>query len=260
MKKIWMFARFLLVIGMVLLVVMPVFAQDVEYRLNINRTFGYSSGNQIKGSFKLDVVPTTDVKSVRYLIDGEEIGKVNQAPFSFAISTTNYPYGMHEISAEVEKTDGTKVMTAARTFEFATAEQESQAVTSIIFPILGVVVAAVVIMLGVQWLMMRRGGQINHKLPMGAERNFGFSGGGICPRCKRATTLHMWGLNAGFRTKFDRCDNCGMWAFIKIEPRSVLDEAIAAELKDTESDRGKVAEKTEEEKMRDLINQSRYSK
>ena len=260
MKKTWLFTSVVLVCVLILAIAAPVFAQEAEYRLNINRTFGYSSGNQIKGSFTLDVVPSTNIKSVRYLIDGNEIGVVTAAPFSYAISTSNYSYGEHGLSAEVEKTDGTKVMTPVRTFIFATAEQESQAVIGILGPIFGAIGAAVLIMLAVQYFMLRRKGPINHKLPMGAERDFGLSGGGICPRCKRVTTLHMWGLNAGLGTKFDRCDNCGMWAFIKKQPRHVLDEAIAAEMKNTETDRGQIAEKSEEEKLRDLLDQSRYSK
>ena len=51
------FLLFALILGILFAVVAsPVAAQESEFRLSVNRNFGYSSGAEIRGSFTLAVV------------------------------------------------------------------------------------------------------------------------------------------------------------------------------------------------------------
>ncbi len=43
-----------------------VLAQSEEYRLNVHRNIGYSSGSQIRGSFSIDIVGPANIQAVTY--------------------------------------------------------------------------------------------------------------------------------------------------------------------------------------------------
>jgi hypothetical protein len=196
---------------LLLLTAIPAYSQTDEYSLNLRRDFGYSSGGQIKGAFTIDILGPANIKSVRYLIDGKIMADLPKAPFGFSFDTANYPYGMHELSAVITTTDGRQVTTKAKTLEFATPEQETQSVTGIIFPILGLVVLFTVGGLGFQLLVLRRH-PVKDMAP-GTPRSYGLMGGTVCPRCHRPYPTHFWAIKLGF-SKYDRCDFCGKWAFV----------------------------------------------
>ncbi len=231
-------------------------AQSEEYRISLHRTFGYSSGSQIRGSFSMEVVGSGELKTVTYLIDGQVMAQVNSAPFSLAFQTSQYPAGWHELSAELETTDGKKFTTPTRRFEFATSEQEASSVASIIVPILGGILLVTALGAGSQALLLRN--RPASTLPLGAKRNYGIIGGGVCPQCRRAYALHWWAPNLGFRMKFDRCDFCGKWSMIKVLSRAELTAAEASELQMLTPD-PVFSTKTDEEKLKEMIEKSKYT-
>ncbi|MHB1481866.1 MAG: hypothetical protein ACYCXH_06045, partial [Bellilinea sp.] len=59
--------------------------------------------------------------------------------------------------------------------------------------------------------------------------------------------------------KLDRCENCGKWSIMRAYPIDVLRAAEAAEFK-VEQGEGLVPEKTEEKKLREMLDDSRYTK
>jgi hypothetical protein len=230
--------------------------QQDEYRLNVHRNFGYSSGSQIRGSFNLDIVgPTGTIKSVTYLADGQIMSQVDTAPFSLSFQTSSYSVGWHDLSAIVETTDGKKITTGSRRYEFATAQQESSTMLSILVPLLGGVLLVFVFVIGSQMLFQKN--KPTHSLPLGAPRSYGLTGGGVCPHCHRPFSLHWWSINAGLRTKFDRCDFCSKWSLIRRLSPAELAAAETAELQMIPAG-PTIVSKTEDEKMKEMIDNSRY--
>jgi Zn ribbon nucleic-acid-binding protein len=212
------------------------------------------AGSQIRGDFSIRVTgPEEQIASVTFLIDGQPMGEVAQTPFRLRFKTTSYPAGIHELSARVTLKDGQQLSLGPTRFEFVTSEQQGQGMQKILIPLLGIVLAAMLIGFGAQYLTMR--GKPGSVEP-GTPRNYGIAGGAICPRCKRPTPRHMWGLNlvAG---RLHRCENCGRWSIMRAAPIDVLRAAERAEL-EAEKQAAPVPEKSEEEKLKELLDKSKY--
>jgi hypothetical protein len=236
----------------------PVQAQQDEYRLNVSRDFGYSSGaGQVRGNFSASIAGTQEnIQSVTYLLDGKSMKEVTTAPFKLSFVTGNYPNGWHDMTAQVQTKDGRTVTTAARRFEFVSADQESAAMRNTVFPLLGVLLVIILATVGIQVAFTRNRPKVN--LPLGASRKYGINGGTICPKCHRPFALHWWAMNAGFTSKIDRCDFCGRYGAFKRASRAELATAEAAELQMGQPEMP-VHAATEEEKMKEMLNESRYT-
>ncbi len=255
-KSFSIFNLFLIILALALSA-FPVFAQQEEFRLGVTRVFGYSSGDQIRGSMKMYIIGTTaNIKSVEFFIDGKSVGTGTAPSFDITLQTTDFPTGYHDLSAAVQTQDGRTVNVASRRFNFVTPQEETSAVGKYVIPLLGIVLAIMVVGVGAQVLFFRKK-FIN--MPPGTERNYGIRGGTICPRCKRPYQLHWWALNAGIRTKFDRCDFCGKWAIVSAKSIEELRAAEKRELETSEGAAPGVVEKTEEEKLREMVDKSKYS-
>jgi hypothetical protein len=233
----------------------PVLAQS-SFTLNVHRNVGYSSGAQIRGSFNLAVVGPANIQSVTFLIDGQPMKQVTAAPFALDFETTDYALGFHDLSANVQTTDGQTFTTPVRRFEFATADEESAAVKSIVIPIIGIVAVIALVILGGQVLFFRNKPKAD--LPLGAPRQYGIAGGAVCPKCHRPFPLSLMALNAGLSSKFARCIFCGKWSVVRRLSLDELRAAEAAELAEAQPEQP-MHEKGEAEKLKDLIDESRYS-
>ena len=231
-----------------------VFAQD-EYRVSVNRNIGFSAGSQIRGDFTVSLSgPAENVASVTFLLDGQEMAVVAAEPFRYRFMTQDYPDGIHEFSARVTLKDGSTIETSLRRFEFVSADSQTSSMVKILIPVLGVTL--LLTLLGAGTSMLGRGKKGSGAYAPGQPRSYGMGGGAICPKCKRPTPTHMWGLNlvAG---RLDRCENCGGWSLMRRQSINVLRAAEAAEL---ESEKPTVAaEKSEEEKLREMLDRSRYN-
>lgn len=225
--------------------------------LNVQRTFGYSSGNEIKGNFYLSVNAQKDcLAKVEFLLDGQPISTVSQAPFGFGFVTTDYPYGNHTLAARVTTTAGATFTTPERTFVFATSEQESQTVKRIVVPLVALVIVAILLSTVLPMILLRKRSPNN--IEPGTARQYGISGGTICPRCGRPFPLHMFAPHFAFY-KFDRCDNCGKWSMVKPMSMDVLRAAEKAEIKETEVQLPN-QEKRDEDELKKMIDDTRFSK
>jgi hypothetical protein len=237
----------------------PVFAQDVEYRMSLNRNFGYGGGGNVRGDFTSKVVgPAENIASVTYLIDGQEMAVVSEAPFTFRYNTGSYPSGWHELVAVVTTKDGRQVTTPVVKANFLSAEQETQAMQKILIPTFGGIIAALLIGMAIQFLVLRRSPE---RLAPGAPRHYGFKGGTICPRCGRAYALHFWSVNLG-PWKLDRCDYCGKVALVTRRSPDVLAAAEQAEMDALRAGEnslpGAENAQSEEERLKKLLDESRY--
>ncbi|MDR3573947.1 MAG: hypothetical protein P4L50_08805 [Anaerolineaceae bacterium] len=122
--------------------------------------------------------------------------------------------------------------------------------------IVGVILLLVVVVRGSQLLFSRNKSRNN--IPLGSAREYGIAGGAICPKCRRPFRLSLLDMNMGIGSKFTRCEFCGKWSVVH---RLSLDElriAEAAELADAHPD-PHVSEKSETEKLKDLVDESRFT-
>ena len=231
----------------------PVAAQG-DYKLVVQRNFGYGGfNNDIRGNFTISISgDETAVASVKFTIDGQEMSTVSQAPFKFNFVTGDYADGVHQLGALVTLKAGTSLELPAKTYTFLSASAEKNNMSRIFIPILGIIGGVIVIVVALQILMSRRRPA---SVTPGTQRQYGLSGGSICPKCGRPTPLHVMGINM-LTGKYDRCENCGKWSIMRRAPIDILRKAEAAEIV---QDQPSIApEKSEEEKLREMLDKSKY--
>jgi hypothetical protein len=212
------------------LLALPAAAQTAALNLTVSKTFGFNNGSQIQGDFRLAASGPANLASVTFTLDGQPLGQVSAAPFTFDLNTDKYAPGWHTISASGQTTDGQSLKAADRRYQFLSPADSQAAVTKFIVPLLTIVGLVVVVGMGSQLFFALREGRSRSALPLGATRNYGFSGGAICPKCQRPFPIHWWGLNALPGQKFDRCDHCGRWSLVHRASPAQLAQAEAAEL------------------------------
>lgn len=232
-------------------------AQETTFLLTVSKTVGFNNGSQIRGAFRATLSgPLENVSSVEFQIDGQEMAVVTAQPFVFNFNTTAYAEGWHTLGALVYLTDGTQVSTPTRRFEFVSAQAQGAFFRNFVIPVLAGVFLLVFLGMGIQFLTQR--GRKPAQLPLGARRSYGLKGGGICPRCKRPFALHWWSLNL-LTGVFDRCEHCGRWGFVRRSGPDALRAAEQAELADAQPEQP-LAEKSAEDKLKDLLDQSKFTK
>jgi hypothetical protein len=257
MKAGKLFSNSIVVVFILLvLICSPVLAQTPEtplYRLNINRDFGYGLGADIKGLFTLRIVGPEDLESVSYFIDGELMAELDESPFTYQFNTNQYPFGAHDLTAVVTNVGGETLTTPARLMNFVSPEEQTAGTQKILIPIILLVVGIMLVTGLMQSATMRK--RNPNGVEPGTQRNFGYAGGSICKHCGRPTPRHIWGFNIAIG-KFDRCENCGKWSVMQAAPYEILRAAEIAEK--SESDKPTFNEKTDEEKLRELIDKSKF--
>jgi hypothetical protein len=225
-----------------------------DYTLSVRRTFGYSAGGEIRGSFRLSVIgDESNIQQVVFLLDDLPVGTVTEPPFQLILHTQEYPEGTHTLSAKVMTIDGQVQVAQGGTFNFVSASEQWAGVLRIVVAI--AVILAVIVGIGFLFTYLTTGKTVK-ELPLGAERHYGIQGGGVCDRCGRPFAFHWWGLNlAG--AKYDRCDYCGKWGSIKRLPLDEFRVAEEAELRNS-TQAHKINSQNPEEKFRSLLDDSRF--
>jgi hypothetical protein len=229
-------------------------AQSPEYRIDVDREFGYGAGADVRGNFAFGLYgDLTTVRSVTYMMDGEPMATLDSAPFRFRFRTGDYPSGWHQITAVVTTTDGREVTTPVVTLHFLSAEAQGQAMTRVFGLVLGLIALLVVGGMGAQFLSMRGG-----RKP-GQPRNYGLLGGAICPKCDRPFPIHIWSVNM-MAGRLDRCDNCGKWSVVRRAAPEMLQAAETAEQAAArQEENAPLVEADEQERLRRLLDDSRYT-
>lgn len=232
--------------------------QNPELELRLSRNFGYSSGfgsntYDIQGNFTLKASGPDSLSRVVFLIDGKEMGEATQAPFQLRFETDRYGLGKHTLQAIASTVDGQQLRSNQIEVNFVTAQEGMRAGMRIAGPLLGLVFGVMLLSFLASFLIVR-----NQPTPApGAPRKYGLSGGAICPNCQRPFARHLFGLNLGFRVKFDRCPYCGKWAAMRVRSLADLRAAEAAELEQIQQPGQTPAADQEEQLHKDLEN-SRY--
>jgi hypothetical protein len=250
--------RIWLACGVILALAATAWAQEDELHLSLNKQFGFALGGQIQGTFKLTAQGPADLTSVTFKLDDEAggvgptvLGEATEAPFALTFNTDQYPHGRYALSAVGQTAGGRTVQSNVLHVEFVSAETGWQAAGKVIIPIL-ILVGAMMLLATLGPLALERLG-VRSRRPAGALRDYGLSGGAICPKCGRPFGLHWWAPNL-IRSKFDRCPHCGQWSVVGRASREALAAAEAAE----EAAAPEAPELSPEEKLRRQIEESRY--
>ncbi len=193
-----------------LLVARMVLAQTGQLTLRLSRDLGYGGFNgDIEGLFSMHVTGPVDLVRVEFYIDNMKIGEVIQTPFTLQFNTEDYQLGNHQLSASGYSNSGQEY----RSNVIGTNFVPKQSSMKIILPVLGVVLGAILLSTLVP-LLTRRSKRLS--TPLGAERNYGNGGGGICPKCHRPFVLPLFGAHLGF-SKLAPCPFCGKWSLVRVE-------------------------------------------
>lgn len=255
MKKIMLPLTFMLLLAGAL--VFPAFAlaQDQhDFTLGLSRDFGYSSGTgRIQGTFSMKIRTSTDLAKVVFQLDGNPLAEVTQPPYQVRFNTDSYSLGSHTLRAVGTTTDGQELRSNVITAEFVSASEGWQTALKIVIPLLSVILVAA--LLGVVLPILLQKGKAK-ELPLGAPRNYGISGGTICPKCQRPFALHLLSLNL-LASKLERCPYCGKWSVVRSRSLVDLHAAEVAELEQAQASTPKSPE-DEEERLRKDLEASRY--
>ena len=240
----------LLALTVSLLAISVAFAQSGTLSLTLSRDWGYGGfNNDIQGTFSMHVTGPDTLVKVEFYIDDTKIGEDTQAPFALQFITDSYALGVHTMSAVGITSDGQQLKSNSITANFV----EPQSVGKFIIPILVIVVVAVLASAVVP-LITSRGKLVN--LPLGEERHYGVSGGGICPKCHRPFVLPFFSMNLGL-SKLARCPYCGHYGSVRVQSIAKLREAEKAELEQAKVGEPIVGE-SEEEKLKKELDNSKY--
>jgi hypothetical protein len=229
---------------------------DGGYTITLNRDFGYGGlNNDIRGNFTIGLSgDETQVSQVQFTFDGQPMATVSQSPFKYSFVTTDYAEGTHTLGAVVTLKDGTTLTAPAKTTTFVSAAVENQVTTNILVPVLGGVLLVILLVVGGQVLASRR--RPSKGTPEGGH-TYGVLGGGICPKCGRPTPFHVTGINL-VTGKYDRCENCGRWSFIRSVPVDRLRDMEAAQA-EAEKAAARPPQESAEQKRREMLDNSKYT-
>lgn len=249
---------FLLIPLLALLASTPaaVLAQDEGLQIGLNKVFGYSGFGmrEVQGVMRLSARGPEDLQRVVFTIDNQVMAEDTQAPFELRFDTGSFALGEHQIAATGYTGGGGQLQSNTLTTQFVTAQRGMQRGISFIIPLVVVLFAAMLLSVGIP-MLFSRGKKL--ETPLGQERNYGVTGGTICPRCQRPFPLHFLAFNFGPGMKMERCPYCGRIGLVR--RRSLADLRAAEAAERSLAGPGEPASAlTEEEKLRKELDESRY--
>jgi hypothetical protein len=239
----------LMIIACFLVVFSPALAQGAGETLilDFNRDFGYGGfSGDIQGRFSLKVRAPDDIVRVMYYLDDELVYEGTEPPFKWQFNTASYSEGRHTFSAVGYKADGTAVWAEPFTREFLSSDSAWGKTTGMVVPILVIV--------GIATL-----GGILGPLLLGRKKAhvhgvYGVAGGAVCPRCTFPFSRSVMAPNL-LVGKLERCPHCGKWGIL---PRASAATLADAEERFSTDIQGTIDEPSEEEKMKQMIEESRF--
>lgn len=215
-------ARAGLVLFALLLLTAPAGAQDEALDLRLRRSFGYSWGGEIQGSFLLIAEGPPDLRTVSFYVDQALLETVSAPPFQARLHTGDYPMGPHELWAEGTLSDGSTARSNVIEADFVAASASWQAVLRMLAPVLVLVGLALAAGIGITAISSRRY----------RPGEYGASGGAICPRCDLPIARHFLAPTLGGGKKLERCPHCGAWSRVARASPETLAQAEARLLSD----------------------------
>jgi len=93
-------------------------AQDESFQLKLRRTFGYSWGSDIQGSFLVSAEGPAGLEQVTFHVDDGVLQVVGAPPFEARLHTGDFPIGPHRLWAKGTLDDGSEVVSNEILAEF----------------------------------------------------------------------------------------------------------------------------------------------
>jgi len=231
-----------------------VYAQEDEITIQLSRDFGYASGTgKIQGLFSMKVTSSKQLTEVIFYIDSESIGKDTTEPFKLQFNTDDFSPGVHSLSAIGQTVDGNKLLTREVKTEFISAEDSKKATMTLIVPILGLSLIAIILSAVIPAFLSKKKGT----MAPGTQRNYGAAGGTICSRCKRPFSRHAFSPNL-LLGKLERCPHCGKWGIFRAFPIDLLRKAEESELDVNNAKSASKKPADEEEKLRSELDDTKF--
>jgi len=227
----------------------PAFAQEDGggLTLRLTRDFGYGGfSGQIEGTFSMRVTGPENLERVEYYMDEGLIAEITAEPFNFQFHTGNFDPGIHTMFTIGYTSDGGELRSNEVVRDFLSAEQASESTNDLVIPLLiGVGIATLLGVLGPVLLGRKK------KYSPG---EYGMAGGAVCPRCTFPYSRGVMSPNV-LVGKLERCPHCGKWAVV---PRATQVELETAESRLAQESSGTIETLSEEEKLRRMIDDSRF--
>ncbi len=254
MKRITFAAAYTFILSLLFIQTAQNGFQEETLQIRLRRDWGYSSGTgKIQGNFSIRSSGPDDLNRLVFFLDEQVLGETDEPPFTFRFKTDDYPLGLHQIQATGFTDTGTELSSNIIKAEFVTAGEGWQFVTNLLVPIGVIILIAVGISVGIP-LITKQGKK--ESLAPGAPRNYGYSGGAVCPKCDRPFSRHIYGLNLGTH-KYDRCPFCGKWSLVRRASKDELEAAEAAEIEAAQAG-AFTPETSEEDQLRQQLDDSRF--
>lgn len=231
--------------------------EDTPYTLHIKKEFGFDNGNNIRGTFRLSLMgDESAVVRVTWFIDGAMLAETSQPPFYVNFDTTHYTSTEHTLHAQVETTDGSLHQTPTRHFNFVSSETQNQMMGQLIGYLLGGILVVGFIGAGITRMLTRSNKQQGLSPDMRGQ--YGALGGAVCGKCGKPFSRSIFGFNL-LTGKLERCPHCGKWVMTRRAAQTELAEAEKLLWQENAPESVNMDE-SDEEKLRKMIDDTRYTK
>ncbi|MFQ5615715.1 MAG: Ig-like domain-containing protein [Anaerolineales bacterium] len=216
--------------------------------LKLTRDWGYGGfKGHIQGTFSLRASGPDTLVEVRFIIDDEGVNVDTEPPYRYQFRTDEYPPGDHTLTAIGTLADGSQIRAREIKRHFLSDEEARQETMKFVVPLL----------VGVGGLTLLG---IIGPLLLGRKREhrpgqYGIAGGAVCPRCTLPFSRHVLSPNL-LAKKLERCPHCRKWSAVPRAAPAALETAEARLAQ--ENIRGELPPESEEERLRKLIEESRF--
>ncbi len=227
-----------------LLAPLAAIAQEEALSLRLRRTFGYSGGGDIQGSFLLIAEGTEDLEQVTFYVDEVILDVVEAPPFQARLHTGDFAQGPHRLWAEGRGATGRTLHSNTIHADFVSSSASWQAAAGMLVPVVAIVGA---VMLGGAALMAVTSRSYRPGI-------YGRAGGAICRHCRLPMARHVLAPNL-VRGKLERCPHCGKWS---LAARATAAELAQAEARLTAEAEPLAPEISEQERLRRQLDDSRF--
>ncbi len=239
----------ILVWGLLSMTLSSALAQEAPVlELRLTRDWGLGAGNNIEGTFSYRVTAPDEVARVVYLMDGEAIAESESPPYRYQFNTSDFPPGLHTMSAAGYTDDEKELLSNTITRNFLAPETARKTTVWIVGGIFAIVAVGWV----ATFLLSTRGKSSQQAAVSGAQ------GTAVCPTCGKPYARHLWAPNFG-HTKYDRCPHCYKWHMVRRASQPEIDAALKI-LYGEEDGETAVVPPSPEEILRKQLDDSRFDK
>ena len=227
MKRQHVAMMLMMVFSLALIGLTPVFAQNEEdYQLTLRREWGLGFPGAVQGRMSMTVNGNLqEVKTVQYMLDGKEMASVSGFKVKYYFNTDDFPSGSHRLSALITLNDGSTVQSNLIEIRFIEKTEAGKTMQKIFIGI-GVFMGLILVLtFGVSKWQSKKYAHSDQ-----AVTGAGFYGAAVCPKCGKAFTRTVVGLNL-VTHRYEPCPHCGKWSMTQ---RATAQELFAAQTKETD--------------------------